>query len=197
MNNLLTKSLFSLFVLSLSIHTIPSFSQSVIKKCQDSNGKWHYGQHASVNCVSAVDSIRQDGVAVAEPVVNEPKKEKEDPELPTEFELQLAENDKAILLRYSSPQAIVAEESRKLSEVQSQLDVLKTLTTKLEKDIAYYDDKEPTDAVIEQLTQRQNVLLKYLNQEQGYADKHNLIISEYVSIKSNFKDATQRRFEAQ
>ncbi len=135
--------------------------------------------------------MREDGVAVVEPVVNDKKVSKVE-EVPSTLEVQQQANDKALLLRYSSKQAIKQEKARKLDESNRQLEVIEESISKLDSDISYYSEKEPTDEVVEQITARQKVMLKYLKQQQFYIDKRSDITTQYADIQNRFSEATAR-----
>lgn len=195
---MLLNKLLTLCVLSLSLYSIATHSQ-VITKCQDSDGKWHYGEQVNASCINPVNSIRQDGVAVAEPVVNQTAEEKltklEIEQLA--FEMEILSNDKDILLRYSALNAIELEEKRKLNEVAGQLEILQSLIMKIKFEIAYYADKEQTDAAIKRNALRHKALSKYLEQQVHYTSKRGLIKDQYISTRTRFIAAATRQVDTQ
>jgi len=100
-----------------------------IKKCQDAQGRWHYGDTAADECSkSKITEINRRGLEVREidaPLTPEQLKAKEAQQLEQERETkrkeEQARRDKILLGTYASEQDLVQTRDRKLSEVDVQI----------------------------------------------------------------------------
>jgi hypothetical protein len=126
-----------LVLASLLIVTPPTFaagtsassSSTRIKKCQDAQGQWHYGDDASDACArSKVIELDTRGIKrgeIAAPLTEAELKAREQNRAATEKQRKLTEeqerHDKQLLATYAVEADIVLTRDRKLSDIESQI----------------------------------------------------------------------------
>ncbi len=114
-----------------------------IKKCQDANGEWHYGDDADRACAhSKVIEITETGVKakeIAAPLTAEQLKEKAAQQAEAQKEKEKtdeqARKDRLLLAMYASESDINYVRDRKIADIESQIqaseDTLKSLNATL------------------------------------------------------------------
>jgi hypothetical protein len=113
-----------------------------IQKCQDANGKWHYGDASATECAkSKIDVLSAEGVKkkeIAAPPTEAELAEREKRKDELEREKRSAEDsikrDKILLSTYGHEDDIILVRDRKLAQVESSIkaseDTLNNLKTK-------------------------------------------------------------------
>lgn len=165
-----------------------------VKKCQDANGQWHYGNYVASECVSEnVTELLEDGRSVDVRVV-----------LPTNEELaaeQLKEEevknakireeerkriDAQLLRKYESEQNLINIRDKKLAELQKKKSFntvqLQTLVADMEK-----RTKPKNDLEEQELHELQQLIGRY---ERAVAQTDNTIertIDEFDQLLSRFR----------
>lgn len=110
-----------------------------IKKCQDANGEWHYGDTADVACAkSKIIEITDTGVEtkeIAAPLTAEQLKERAAQQAAAKKQEQRAERDRLLLSMYASESDITYVRDRKIADIESQIqasrDTVKSLQATL------------------------------------------------------------------
>jgi len=116
-----------------------------IKKCQDANGEWHYGDSADVACArSKVIEITETGVKtkeIAAPLTPEQLKERAAHQAEAQKDKQQAQaqaqKDQLLLSMYASESDITYVRDRKIADIETQLqastDTVKSLRATLSR----------------------------------------------------------------
>jgi hypothetical protein len=142
---------FLLFVVCVSL----SSSAFAIKKCQDSEGKWHYGDIAERACQnSKITTLNKTGVIKEEqaaPVTDEERvieKQAQEEALAEEQRLRDEELERSrILSIYETEADIDRQRDNQLYSVQSNIDVhdsyLKTMSTRITRQEAKLKQTKP------------------------------------------------------
>lgn len=135
----------------LSLVVIFSLSHSAwaIKKCQDADGKWHYGDTAIEECENSKITILTDrGFVKGEEEAPKTEAELEAEELANAEERQLEEAQRAaeqeklrILSIYETADDIDRQRDNQVRSVQSNIDVHESYLTNMEKRVASYQSK--------------------------------------------------------
>ncbi len=129
-----------LIPLLLGLFLIVPVSAQTIKKCQDANGKWHYGDHAAFECEqsSRITEIDEEGRQVGE-VEAPPTQEELDAKLHAERQLSEQENtdanqkrlDQRLLITYENPESILLTRDALLAAIDSAVDADRDLRDQL------------------------------------------------------------------
>lgn len=108
----------------------PVAAQTKIQKCQDAEGRWHYGEHAAAECArdKAITTIDDRGRKLKEqgppPTVEELKLRKEEEDRKKEAERQAAVQraaDQKLLHSYDSEEALAQARDSQLNALDAQL----------------------------------------------------------------------------
>lgn len=180
---------------------IPSISQaSGIKKCQDAEGKWHYGTFADEACAaSVVDELDESGTKVGED--RPPLSAEEIAEQEALANLQQSQNlsaeaqrkkDLEIVRIYGSEETIVSTRDRKLASIDNNVDVTRQIKAGTLKDIDKLLKLKQTKKVKRQLEERETAIKSY-----DRVIRHNLaerekLAEKYITILADFKEAHAR-----
>lgn len=126
--------------LLLGLFLIVPVSAETIKKCQDANGKWHYGDHAAFECeqYSRITEIDEEGYKVGE-VDAPPTQEELDAKIRAERQLSEQENtdakqkrlDQRLLITYENPERILQTRDALLAAIDSAVDADRELRDQL------------------------------------------------------------------
>ncbi len=124
-------------LLGLAITVAPASAQT-IKKCQDANGKWHYGDFAAQECErSLVTEINQQGVKVDEdappPTREELQAERDAAQAAAEAERaqkEQREADRRLLATYDSEETLLRTRDQRLQALDSEVKSLETFMGK-------------------------------------------------------------------
>lgn len=146
MNRYLTTAL--LLCTSIVTTTLPAFAADNtgmrIKKCQDAQGQWHYGDDASDACArSKVIELDTRGIKrgeIAAPLTEAQLKVREQNRAEEEKQRKLAEeqnrHDQQLLATYAIEDDITMTRDRKLSEIGSQIRASQDTLDSLRKSFA-------------------------------------------------------------
>jgi hypothetical protein len=157
---MLRRAAFLLPALLLSLAAMAAETTGKIKKCQDAQGRWHYGDSAAEECArSKVVEMSDEGVAkkeiAAPPTAEELRKQAanraEDERKRQESDEQ-KRKDQLLLVTYGHEQDIIFVRDRKLSQLESMITAsegtlksLRAALTRLEAEAAE-DSKDPKAA---------------------------------------------------
>jgi hypothetical protein len=129
-----------LIPLLLGLFLIVPVSAQTIKKCQDANGKWHYGDHAAFECEqsSRITEIDEEGRQVGE-VEAPPTQEELNAKLHAERQLSEQEKtdanqkrlDRRLLITYENPESILLTRDALLAAIDSAVDADRDLRDQL------------------------------------------------------------------
>jgi chromosome segregation ATPase len=121
----------------------------VIKKCQDAQGQWHYGDTAADECAqSKVTEINDRGVKVNEqaaPLTEEElaarKAAKEAAEAKRRQEEKRRKEDQRLLATYDSEAAIIRSRDERLQNIENMIKINQELIKTLEQNLARLRDR--------------------------------------------------------
>ena len=143
----------------------PAESAKTIKKCQDEDGKWHYGDQAAEVCArSRITEINDRGLTVDEiPSVDEIEAARQQEEAERSVEIRAREQkvkDQRVLAMYDSEQAIVYSRDQRLSSIDNYiaihtelLDRLVVNLKRMEKDAGASPTKREKKQILSQKSQ--------------------------------------------
>lgn len=130
----LTSILLSLFLV------LPVFADTTIKKCQDAEGKWHYGDHAAFECEQSarVTEMDEEGQKVGE-IDAPPTQEELDAKLRAEEQMSEQEEsqvvqarlDQRLLVTYDNPDSILVTRDALLAAIDSATEADRILRDRL------------------------------------------------------------------
>lgn len=190
----------TVFVLCVgAMATGPAFAQT-IKKCQDADGNWHYGNVADAACADAVvDELNESGTKVGEdlpPPSEEELLRKEQMEDAIEEQKQFSatqrKQDLEVVRIYGSEETIVATRDRKIAAIDNNVDVTRQIKEGTMKDISKLRKLKQSDKVKRLLAERETAVESY-----DRVIKHNLserdkLASKYDKILVDFRGAYKR-----
>ena len=130
-------------------------SAQTIKKCQDADGSWHYGDHASFECEqsSRVTEIDERGLKVGE-IEAPPTQEELDAKRRAEQQVSMQEASEAIqqrldqrlLITYDSPESILLTRDALLAALDSAIEADQILKGRLVEELERLEgSKDSTD----------------------------------------------------
>lgn len=124
----------------ISVFLILPVSAQTIKKCQDADGKWHYGDHAAMECEQSarVTEIDEEGDMVSETDAP-PTQEELDAKLRAEEQMVEQEEaaavqarmDQRLLVTYESADRILQTRDALLAAIDSAIDADQILRQRL------------------------------------------------------------------
>lgn len=124
----------------ISVFLILPVSAQTIKKCQDADGKWHYGDHAAMECEQSarITEIDEEGDMVSETDAP-PTQEELDAKLRAEEQMVEQEEaaavqarmDQRLLVTYESADRILQTRDALLAAIDSAIDADQILRQKL------------------------------------------------------------------
>lgn len=173
-----------LVIAALAIVPLAAFPASkTIKKCKDSQGRWHYGDDAAAACSeSKVTVINQQGIKKA--VIDAPLTEAElkqrearkaEMQAKQEREREQAKRDEILLTTYSHEADILYIRDRKVAQLDSSIkassDTLNPLRATLERIEAQAEAEKKSGGITEQTA-------KALEQTQSQIAKHEAAIAQ-------------------
>lgn len=121
-----------------------SASAQAITKCQDAEGKWHYGNYASEKCGEGpVTELRESGVTLdvreAPPTVEELQAKKAREEAERQALIEREEKlrvDRTLLEKYPTEQVILDLRDQRVAELEKQIEFNRDQLAKLKQDAA-------------------------------------------------------------
>jgi hypothetical protein len=171
-----------------------------IKKCQDENGMWHYGNFADQACgTTDVIKLNSKGSVVGvekppptqEELDKKNKKNKEAAELAKKKKKQ-RQHDENIIQIYGSVQVIESTRDRKLESIDNNLEISRTLKTGTESDLEDLKTRKSTKKVKKLIKERENAIKSYNSViKQSLLARDELEI-KYAGILTSFREAAAR-----
>ena len=180
---------------------IPSISQAAdIKKCQDADGKWHYGTFADEACAaSVVDELDESGTKVGEdrppPTAEEIAEQEalakllESQNLSSEAQRK---KDLEMVRIYGSEETIVSTRDRKLASIDNNIDVTRQIKAGTLKDIDKLLKMKQTKKVKRQLEERENAIKSYDRVIRHNMSEREKVAEKYSNILVEFSEAYAR-----
>ncbi len=191
--HLLTLSLLAIFSLAgASAHAGPNDSPR-IKKCQDTQGRWHYGDTADAQCKqSKVVEINKQGITtkeIAAPLTPEELKQRELNKSSVEAEKKKADEqarqDQLLLATYGHEDDISFVRDRKIADIegqmQSSLQTLTSLGNALKRVQAQAAEEQRGGKPVSEAT------TKHIANIETQISKH----EQYVALKKQEEEATR------
>ena len=192
----ITKSiLIFLFLLSST-----AAMSAAIKKCQDADGKWHYGDFADELCGNTtVDELDSTGTKVGEKLPP-PTKEQLEQELRAQEQLQQQQLGKAeqrkkdleIVRIFGSEQTIMATRDRKLSAIDNNIDFTREIKMATLKDLDKLKKLKLTDKVKQQIAERESAIKSYNNVIRHNLGERERLSEEFIQTLVTFRSAYNR-----
>ena len=140
-------------------------SAQTIKKCQDEEGKWHYGDQAAEACArSRITEINDRGLKVDETLpVDEVEAARQQEEADRSAEIRAREQkakDQRVLAMYDSEQAIVYSRDQRLNSIDNYIEIHNELLDglvvnlkRMEKDAGASPTKQEKKQILSQKSQ--------------------------------------------
>lgn len=176
-----------------------------IKKCQDANGKWHYGDFAAEQCErSRITEIDDRGLKVRErdvPPTEEEIRAREEAAARLEEERREREKqrlvDERLLSTYESPEAIVRAREERLEAIQTSIqineDFLARLQQRRQEKIAIRDDgdtpadqraraKERIEELDAQIRQYESAIESKMQERQSVKERYGADLERYREL---------------
>lgn len=198
------KSFNTLAVLSAAVFfTTVAASGSLaadIKKCQDADGKWHYGDYADEACAkSVVDELDESGTKVGEdlppPTAEELAKQEALAKLQAS-EQNTAEGqrkkDLEVVRIYGSEETIISTRDRKLASIDNNIDITKQIKAGTQKDIEKLLKMKQTKKVQRQLEEREKAIKSYDRVIRHNMAERDKLEEKYSVVLVEFKEAHAR-----
>lgn len=192
----------SIMVLSaISILFLQNSIGAGIKKCQDEDGKWHYGDFADEACAARaeVTELSQKGqvLGVDKPPptqeeLEKKNKAKRDATAKAAREKQQRQKDLSLLQIYGSEEVIVSTRDRKLESIDNNLEVTRQLKQGIESDLEELKTRKKSKKVDKLIAEREAAIRSYDNVIQQSLDQRNNLNEQYVEILKDFQDASRR-----
>ena len=172
-----------------------------IKKCQDENGNWHYGDFADEACAARADvtKLSQEGqvVGVEKPPptqeeLDKKSKANDDAAEKADKKKKQRQKDLSLVQIYGSEEVIVSTRDRKLESIDNNLEVTRQLKQGIESDLAELRTRKKSKKVDKLIAEREAAIQSYDSViQQSQEQRRNLDI-EYTEILKNFQDASTR-----
>ena len=192
----------SIMVLSaISILFLQNSIGAGIKKCQDEDGKWHYGDFADEACAARAEVTKLSqkgqvlGVDKPPPTQEELEKKnkaKRDATAKAAREKQQRQKDLSLLQIYGSEEVIVSTRDRKLESIDNNLEVTRQLKQGIESDLEELKTRKKSKKVDKLIAEREAAIRSYDNVIQQSLDQRNNLNEQYVEILKDFQDASRR-----
>jgi hypothetical protein len=192
----------SITVLSaISILFLQNSIGAGIKKCQDEDGKWHYGDFADEACAARAEVTKLSqkgqvlGVDKPPPTQEELEKKnkaKRDATAKAAREKQQRQKDLSLLQIYGSEEVIVSTRDRKLESIDNNLEVTRQLKQGIESDLEELKTWKKSKKVDKLIAEREAAIRSYDNVIQQSLDQRNNLNEQYVEILKDFRDASRR-----
>jgi len=172
-----------------------------IEKCQDRDGRWHYGNFAARACTKGkVTILTPQGVVVDQKESPDVMMELSDQERFAVIAAQRkkealekrAKEDQAYLNRYSSVAAVVAERDRKLAERDAAIDTAQKVQADLNRDIQILRKRQPSDENLIAITEREDSVQAYQREVLRYRVEQQTIWAEYAEKAVRYQAALSR-----
>lgn len=172
-------------------------AQTTITKCQDKDGKWHYGDFASEACArdSTITEIDQRGLEVREteapPTQEELDAEKEaerQASLEAERRAKQQEEDNRLLQTYDSAEAIIEARDERVEAMDRKLESHRLFRQDLmdEKEKMAQenseDNSEKISSLDQQIQQYDQAIEALKNERQSTVEEYDAVLERYRAL---------------
>ena len=175
-------------------------AQTTIKKCQDAEGRWHYGNFAAEACArSKVTELNESGTKIGEELpppsaVELEWRQRQAAELrrrQREAAAQRAEDEK-LVESYGSKEVITATRDRHLTEIDRTIAVTRQLREGVLKDIAALARRKQTGRVKGQIAERERAVESYDRVIMENLAEREKLVKRYSDLLHRFDAAAAR-----
>ena len=196
----LAVAVFSVAVAGGGLLTTSNVIAQSIKKCQDADGNWHYGDVADLACADAVvDELSESGTKIGEdlppPSEEELKRQEEMAKAITEqqqFGAEQRKKDLEVVRIYGSEETIVATRDRKIAAIDNNINVTEQIKEGTVKDINKLLKMKQSSKVKKQLEERQVAVESYDRVIRHNKSEKEKLVAKYDQVLIDFKDAYKR-----
>ena len=186
-------------MLMLGFQTPVAIGQQ-IKKCQDAEGNWHYGNFADQACQdSAVDELHETGVTIStdlpppsEEEMAQKERMKEALRIQEEFSQDQRKRDLEVLRIYGSEETIVSTWDRKLASIDNNIEITRQIKEGTAKDIEKLLKMKQTKKVERQLQEREDAVKSYNRVIRHNLTEREKLSEKYITILNEFREARKR-----
>ena len=172
-----------------------AFGQATISKCQDADGKWHYGDHAAEACESSITEIDYKGNKVREvappPTDEELRLKAEEQERKRQESEQAAYQqslDERLLATYEDEESIVRARDERVQAIERSIETNESLKAGLLGELEAIKVNDKNKERIEDLKQR---LAEYDDALQALKHDQSSMINEYTELLERYRHLTQ------
>jgi hypothetical protein len=190
-----------IFMLGAVISTTAMQAQAAIRKCQDADGNWHYGEYADSACAisSDVSTVNQNTGAISTkkrpPTAEELEaariKKKEAAQKKAARKKQIAK-DKSLVKIYGSEEIIISARDRKLAAIDNSVNITRQLKSGVQKDIESLKKRKKSKKVDALIAERHRAVKSYDNAIKTSLAERSKLEQEYNQILSSFRQAAER-----
>ena len=190
-----------IIILGLVISATGMQAQAAIRKCQDADGDWHYGEYADSECAlsSDVSTVNQNTGAIstkkrpptAEELEAAWKRKNEAAKKKAAKKKQVAK-DKSLVKIYGSEEIIISTRDRKLSSIDNSVDITRQLKSGIQKDIESLKKRKKSKKVDALIAERERAIKSYDNAITTSLAERGKLEQEYIQILDGFRDAASR-----
>lgn len=171
-----------------------------IKKCQDADGNWHYGNFADEACrESAVDELHETGVKIgtdlpppSEEELERKARMEESEKLQKELGEDQRKRDLEVLRIYGNEETIITTRDRKLAAIDNNIDVTRQIKEGTLKDIEKLMNMKQTKKVKRQLEEREDAVASYNRVIRHNLTERERLSEQYISLLNEFREARKR-----
>ena len=190
----LTSILLSLFLV------LPVSADTTIKKCQDAEGKWHYGDHAAFECEQSarVTEIDEEGQKVRE-IDAPPTQEELDAKLRAEEQMSEQEESEAVqarldqrlLVTYDNPDSILVTRDALLAAIDSATEADRILRDRLKDEYnevqarGIEDDVARLESIKRQIADFDEAIKDRLAKREIAREKYDIDYKRYKELTGN------------
>ena len=171
-----------------------------IKKCQDENGQWYYGDLADEACgVTEVTRLNEQGSIIGKESLP-PTQQQLDDRAKAKKEVAAAKaikdkqrrRDKSLVQIYGSEEAINSTRDNKLESIDNNLEVMHKLKEGIEFDINKLKERKQSDKVKKLVAERERAVKSYENVISQSLVQRGGLEKEYAIILRDFRAASIR-----
>ena len=176
-------------------------SAAGIKKCQDAEGNWHYGDFAAQECgkteVTSISSksgtvVGKEAPPPTQDELDEQQRIKKEREAEAKARKQQRQKDQNVVRIFGSEETILATRDRKTQALNNNIEVTEQLKSGILSDIEELKGRKQTDKVKKMIKERERAIVSYdLVIDNALAERAKLE-EEYDQILKQFRDASQR-----
>ena len=178
----------------------PVTSGQQIKKCQDAEGNWHYGNFADEACGNtAVDELHETGVKIntdlpppSEEEMARKERMQEALRMQEEFSQDQRKRDLEVLRIYGSEETIVSTRDRKLASIDNNIEITRQIKEGTVKDIDKLLKMKKTKKVERQLQEREDAVKSYNRVIRHNLTEREKLSEKYIAILNEFREARKR-----